>query len=300
MSRRELAARVVRYSGIPFLVRQLLGRGRPAILVYHDPSPETLDRHLRYLRPRYPFVTLDQVVAAVHAGDVAALPKRALAVTLDDGHAGNACLASVFRRHGVRPTIFLCSQIVGTRRKFWFDAGAADATALMRIPHSERLRHLDSVIGFREDREFPDEEPQALSCDDLKDLSSWADVGSHTRFHPILTTCDDEQCEREIVDSKREIEAITGRECRHFAFPNGDYDRREVALARRAGYRSARTVDVGWIDKDADVYRLRILGVTDDASIPMLAVQLSGVAMYLRYALRGNWKGRSPKNLLSG
>ena len=295
VSMRELIAAALRCSGLPLLARHGLGRKRATILLYHDPTSEVLDRHLDYLRRRYHFVTLDQVVDALAARGEWDLPPRALAVTLDDGHAGNARLAPVFRRYGVRPTINVCSQVVATRRRFWFAAGADGASALKRMPHAERLRRLEEAIGFRPDREYDDDPPQALSRADLAALPSWADVGSHSRFHPVLTTCDDPECEREIVQSKQEIEHLIGGECRHFAFPNGDYADRELELVRRAGYRSGRSVDVGWNARGADLRRLRVLGVTDDASIHVLAAQLSGVPMYLRYLLRGSLSGRSPK-----
>ena len=49
----------------------------------------------------------------------ARVPERALVVTFDDGHRGNHRLLPIFRRYGIRPTIYLCSQIVGTQRGYW-------------------------------------------------------------------------------------------------------------------------------------------------------------------------------------
>jgi hypothetical protein len=61
-----------------------------------------------------------------------------------------------------------------------------------------------------------------------------------------------------------------------------------------AGYVSARTVDIGWNGPDSDPYRLKVVGITDDASINYLVCQLSGIPAYVQYLLRGSLSGKSP------
>jgi len=132
----------------------------------------------------------------------------------------------------------------------------------------------------------------SLTATDLSAMKQYVSFGAHTRFHPILTMCTDTECEAEIRGSREDLEARFDTPCHHFSYPNGDYGDREVDFVRRAGFRSARTTDVGWNGPRTDPYRLRLTGVTDDASITMLAVQLSGIAAYLRCLARGNWTGR--------
>jgi peptidoglycan/xylan/chitin deacetylase (PgdA/CDA1 family) len=290
---RELAAFALRWSGLPFLVRHTIARRRVTIALYHDPTPEQFERHLRYLSRRYTFITLDHLVEAIRAGDASRLPPRSLVVTFDDGHRGNRALQPLFERYGLRPTIYLVSRVVGTRRRFWFrHVGEAQSHALMSLPHDERLEVLRQRSGFTPTTEYLEEDPQALSLAEISGLAGCVDFESHTCFHPSLVTCSDAECEAELRDSKRDLEKLLGRECRHFSYPNGDYSEREVRLARAAGYLSARTVDVGWNDAGTDPYRLRITGVTDDASIDLLAAQLSGITMYLRYLKAGSLRGR--------
>jgi len=68
---------------------------------------------------------------------------------------------------------------------------------------------------------------------------------------------------------------------------------RELNLVKAAGYRSARTTDVGWTDRNSDPFRLKITGVSDDASIHMVVAQLSGIATWLHFAAQGSWNGHS-------
>ncbi|MFC4069244.1 polysaccharide deacetylase family protein [Actinoplanes subglobosus] len=86
-------------------------------------------------------------------------------------------------------------------------------------------------------------QPGNLTWDDCRGLAaSGFDFGSHTVTHHRLSDQDDETAARELVDSKREIEEELGVEVRDFAAPYGhpsvDYRERDVAVARRAGYRS--------------------------------------------------------------
>lgn len=287
----EAIAAVVRASGLPALVRHTFGRRRAAILVYHDPQPEVLERHLRYLARRHAFCSLDTVVDAIRAGDWSAVPPRAVVLTFDDGHRGNAALEDLFRRYDVRPTIYLCSQVAGTRRRFWFHAAGDDRQALKRLPSAARRREL-ARRGFDPLREH-DDARDALSREELSTLAPVADLASHTRLHPVLTTCDDAECEEEITRSRAEIEQLTARPCRHLSFPNGDHTERERRLARAAGYASARTIDLGLCDVRTDPFALRALVVPDDASVTRLAAALVPVGpTYVRRLLSGSLSGR--------
>jgi peptidoglycan/xylan/chitin deacetylase (PgdA/CDA1 family) len=289
---REAIAFALRFSGIPLLVRHAVARRKATILLYHDPRPELLETHLGYLSRRYHFITLDRLVEAIGARDWSTIPPRSLVLTLDDGHRGNALLRPVFERWGVRPTLYLVSRVVGTSRHFWFRHVGDACYALMPHPNARRLELLRERFGFEPTREYAREERQALSAEEIAGMRASVDFGSHTCFHPILTTCSDAECERETRDSKRDLEELLGRECRHFSYPNGDYSERELRMAREAGYLSARTVDVGWNDVDTDPFRLRMLGVSDDASLNVLAVQLCGLTTYLRHLRGGSLSGR--------
>jgi peptidoglycan/xylan/chitin deacetylase (PgdA/CDA1 family) len=287
-ARREAIAFLVRWSGFPLLARTTYARRRAAILVYHNPEPETLERHLRFLsRRRYRFVALDELVDALRSGDWGKLPPRSVAVTLDDGHRGNVRLLDVFARYGVRPTLFVCTQIVGTHRRFWFtEVDSRTRDSLFELPNEERLMELEREIGFRHETEASDGEAQALGAAELAAMDGRVELAAHTRFHPILPSCDDATSVDEILGSKAEVEALTGRPCRHFSYPNGRYGQRELALVREAGFASARTIETGWTTAGTDPYRLPILGMPDDASLNIVAAQLTGLA-YVRNLMYG-------------
>jgi len=279
----------IRWSGLAWLARQAVARRRVGILMYHDPRPDELDAHLSYLGRRYSFISLDALVDALEERDFSALPRAPLVITIDDGHRGNAELSGVLRRHGVRPVIFLTTGVVGTDEPFWFKTvGPRESERLKRLPNEARLAALAALEPGP-----PPAGPQALGLEDLRALAPLVDFGAHTRTHPSLTTCGDEHCRHEIGQSKADVERMTGRPCRHFSYPNGDYSVREARVARACGFRSARTADPGWNGPTTDPYRLRILSASDGASLTRLIADLSGA--WLAVAMLRGWRrGRRP------
>ncbi len=279
-AQRESIAFLVRRTGLAALCRVTHARGKVGILVYHNPEPEVLDRHLRYLGKRYRFIELGQLVDALRRRDWSQIPSNSLVLTLDDGHRGNAKLRPLFERLGVRPTVFVCTQIVGTLRRFWWtEVDTRTRDHLHTVPNAERLHVLAERFGFRQEDEVVNGDRAALDASELADLVEWADVQAHTRFHPVLPMCSEEECEVEIVHGRTEVEQLTGRPCTHFSYPNGYYTDREIALLRRAGFSSARTIETGWNDVRSDPYRLKIVGMPDDASLNLVAAQLSGLPL---------------------
>ena len=81
-------------------------------------SPETLDLHLRELERHFELVHLDDWLRRARGGS--ALPKRACAITFDDGWRDNYEFAlPVLAKHGAPATVFLVSSYIGTTYRFW-------------------------------------------------------------------------------------------------------------------------------------------------------------------------------------
>ena len=284
---RELSARAFLWSGLCALTRRVLWRDKIAILLYHDPGPEALDRHLSYLGRFCEFIPLSDI-------DEPASGKPRVVITLDDGYAGNAQLLPVFIKHKVRPTIFVCSGLIGTERQFWFHHEATQRLGvemLKRLPNEQRLARLNEH-GFTM---LGEGKRQALSDEEIAAMKPWVDFQAHTRFHPTLTCCTDAESESEITISRQEIEERIGAPCTHFAYPNGNYGPREVAYLKAAGYRTARTCDAGWNDATTDRYRLKGMPVDDNASVAWLAAKLTAIPLFARYMMGGSFNGKMPQ-----
>ena len=80
-----------------------------------------------------------------------------------------------------------------------------------------------------------------LSLSDLREFANAGfEIGAHTVTHPVLTDLTGDALTREIVDCKRELEQILGREVPSFAYPKGRRNAETMQRVQEAGYRGAR------------------------------------------------------------
>ena len=275
---KNVIASVIWLSGMPFLIREWLCRDKVAILMYHDAEPVVFRKHLAYLSRHYTIISLDKLVDAIYQSDFSQLPPKSVVITIDDGHAGNFALLPIFKAFGFRPTLYVCTQLINTHRHFWFNiAGISkrDKEQLKRTTNAERLARLKQAADFEPEKEFP--ERQALNLVELTAMASHVDFQPHTQFHPILPQCTATECEQEILGSKRDLERLLGGTCNHFSYPNGDYSERELAVVTAAGFRSARTTDIGWNTVRTAPYQLKVIPMTDDAGPTLFRAELSGI-----------------------
>ena len=142
-----------------------------------------------------------------------------------------------------------------------------------------------------------------LSEADLRSLSDTgeATIGSHTVDHVRLDVIDPGQRLRQLVDSKEYLESVTGSECVHFCYPNGNLNRDTAKMAEEVGYRTATTTVPGFNVPGDDPFRLKRMHLPNYADESRLLALLSGF-----YGLRDRIMSRSravarPKRaLLSG
>ncbi len=278
--------------GIPILMRKFICGKKVTILAYHNPDPDHFEKHSKYLKKHFHFITIDTLVHGIENNDWDMIPSRAMVVTFDDGYKENYELASIFEKYSVIPTIYLCSEIVNTNRHFWFESDSTDISLLKKASYAALLQALKGSRGYEREKEYS--ERQAMNYEEMKALMNNVDFQSHTKYHPILTRCDRAEVKSEIADSKIELEKLLSKKISHFSYPNGDYSEREVGEVIQCGYESARTLDVGWNDRKADPFRLKAMAVDDDASLFVLCAQVHGLFGYLKYASHGSFKGRRP------
>jgi peptidoglycan/xylan/chitin deacetylase (PgdA/CDA1 family) len=270
MNSTRIAYRLVRYSGLPFMFREVFFRRATRIVAFHEPGPKEFERALAYLRKRYNIISLAEHLSG------RPLPAKPLVITFDDGHISNYALLPLFHKAGIHPTMFLCAGIVGTSRRFWFRHAAmhGSSDALKSVSDDERLRVL-ATTGFTPEREFA--VPQALTRAHIEEMKDQVDVQAHGVFHPCLPNCPDEVAAEEIAGPKRILEPLTGAPVTAFAYPNGDYCPRDIELLQNFGYTCGLTVDHGFNRRGDDPFKLKRLSVDDTGNLDSLSVKSSGV-----------------------
>lgn len=189
----------------------------PVVLCYHAVterwddalaiSPDTLERQLRLLlAARY---------RPIRAEDVLRNRRRTFHVTFDDAYRSVAEVMPVLERLSIPATIFVCTDL-------------ARSGSPMAVPELRGRAN-----------EYP-EELCTMDWDALAALSSrGVEIGSHTVSHPHLPALSDAELERELSESREQIEARLGRPCEFLSYPFGEEDARVRAAAKAAGYTAA-------------------------------------------------------------
>jgi hypothetical protein len=184
----------------------------------------------------------------------------------------------------------VCTSIVGTRRKFWFNVRHPryDDEALKSRPDHERLRLL-AEVGFAEDREY--ETREALSDEEMRAMADVVDFQSHTRFHVNLPRAMTVRSAEEIAWSKKELEARLGHVVYALAYPDNDYSSREMMLLKESGYKFGLCGDGYYNALDNDVWALRRLSVRDASSVDEAMVRASGLWAFIHKLFFGQKHG---------
>ena len=81
-------------------------------------------------------------------------------------------------------------------------------------------------------------------------------IGSHTVSHPGLTRIGEDDCRRELEESRRIIRERLGRDAFHFSYPHSMVDEGVRKAVSKAGFSSATLGYGGTIRKGDDRFRL--------------------------------------------
>ena len=159
------------------------------------------------------------------------LPPKSFCITFDDGYEDNFTNAlPILKKYGFKATIYLVPQYTYNS---WekFEEGTFD-----------KLLNLEQIKQMQE--------------------SGMIEFGSHTLHHKNLLTIPDIEAGVEIIDSKKEVEKMTGESCKSFAYPYGKYSDNIVRVVKNAGYKNATIVKRGFFEEDRpfEIKRVGILG----------------------------------------
>lgn len=196
------------YRMVPILAYHQITRTRPNRMAVLQTNFELQMAYLK--RNRYQVIPLDQLVDFLNfKGDV---PERAVVITFDDGWASTYNIAlPILEKYGYPATLFVTNSLIGSDKK-------------------------------------------ALNWTQVKELenSGVIDVQCHTRTHPDLSKVGDRDIQDylkflvdEMVDSREFLKKKIGKTCKYLAYPYGASNHLVVAMAEKAGYRAAFTVDRG-------------------------------------------------------
>ncbi|MDN5927805.1 MAG: polysaccharide deacetylase family protein [Hyphomicrobiales bacterium] len=247
-------------------------------------TPGFLDEVLTLMKQMgYIFVDMDEALSRIRK-PVPGL--RFATITADDGYRDNLVEAlPVLEKHGAPITVYVAPGLVEGAVDIWWElvediVTIADAVRLpgngvsvefdCRTEAAKRdsfwriMKHLSESVSEEDQRDVVrdmarkagiDVKPARNNVMNWKEIGRMAGhplvtIGAHTVHHFNLKRLPEPQALAEMADAAARIAGATGEMPRHMAFPYGfrsAVGRREVELARRAGFASAVTTRHGLI-----------------------------------------------------
>lgn len=205
---------LIPYRSIPVLVYHHVTETEREDIRAFSISPGRFLSQMRYLKKKgYASISLDELANIEMGGESGAGPgpkikspktKKLFAISFDDGYLDNYTNAfPVLKLFGFKATVFLATGFVGKKTQ---PIGSCAPSAHMDWPQAKEMqRH---GMSFQ----------------------------SHTCTHPDMTKIGVEQINRELNESRKEIEAHLGAPVRHFAYPYGRFNERVMERVKEAGY----------------------------------------------------------------
>jgi peptidoglycan/xylan/chitin deacetylase (PgdA/CDA1 family) len=250
-----------------FTYHRVLAHADP--LLPGEPTLDDFARQIEWLREHFCVLPLPEAAERLRTGS---LPRRAACVTFDDGYENNVTLAlPVLVRLRVPASFFVATGYVGGGRMWndtvieairgaapgeidlqWLELGRAVVNGV-----EERRTLIERVLGSLKYLEAGSRRTRAeelaerilqrplprlmMTVEQVRELdAAGMDVGAHTCSHPILSRSDDLVAQREIGDSRAQLQDWLGHAPVSFAYPNGrpgvDYAPRHVMMVRDAGF----------------------------------------------------------------
>jgi peptidoglycan/xylan/chitin deacetylase (PgdA/CDA1 family) len=277
-----------------------------------------LAAQLRVIRRLCTPIALEPALDDLFAGRP--LPPRAVALTFDDGYRDNLDLALPLLEDLDMPaTFFLVSGILDAEVEPWWELlgwafarsesravdwrgttvlGGAEARRypafwpvadrLKPMTRRERTEAVEELIdALRPRGPRPDWHRMFLDWSGAREMAARTSVGSHTRWHGILSreTASDQSAE--LAHAAGRIRDELGVPARTLAYPNGsaaDVDAGSVAGARAAGHDFAVTTEPGMNPPDTDplLVERQVLDPLDGATALRGVVRAPGAGGWVR------------------
>lgn len=180
--------------------------------------PRRFARQMAYLRKSgFVFYTVSALIE--HFKEHERFPERGIAVTLDDGWQDNYTNAfPVLQALGIVATVFIVPSCLGESST----KAAAEGEIARAHLSPEQVREMsDAGIEF----------------------------GSHSLNHRLLHQLPHKEVVIEVEEAKRQIEELTGKECKTFAYPAGYYNQQAQQIIADAGHIAAFSTTYGPVEK---------------------------------------------------
>ena len=155
------------------------------------------------------------------------LPDKTIVLTFDDGFGDNySNVFPILKKHNFPATIFLITGLINKEMN-------NSQNIPLKILNWEQIQEMHN--------------------------SGLIDFQPHTVNHQELN-------EKEIIDSRKEIEERLNKKCELFAYPRGLYNNKIIDILKDNGFKASRTLKNGKVNKGDNLFELKRISVNSTTS----------------------------------
>jgi peptidoglycan/xylan/chitin deacetylase (PgdA/CDA1 family) len=255
---------------------------------YHpdDITAIEFDKKIKHLKKHFNVLTLPQAMKLLKAKR---LPPKALVITFDDGYQDNFTVAApILKKHNCPATFFISTSGV-EEGCLWNDKveqllNSTTMTSISKdiIGESITIKNKnDKIRAFQQllsKLKFLSHEKRNLQLQKLanelgnveftrtmmttKQITKLHQdgftIGAHTHNHTILTTETIDDCQQELLNNKKSLEALINDKIKFIAFPNGlferDFNVKHCEIARKMDFSAGFSTNDGGAISSSNSY----------------------------------------------
>ena len=206
----------------------------------------TIDEYLKifnyFIDHEYKFISFDDFYKNLDPKE------KYIHISFDDGYFNNTRILPILEKYNIPCSIFVVMNNILKKQKYWWD-----------IIYNKRLLEGNSIINiykeisvlqnmhYKKIDEYiinnfgPSSlNPQSdidrpLTTEELKELNKndLITIGNHTFNHAMLNNLSEIEVKDQINKAQNEIELIIGERPKSFAFPNNNYNKKNLKILRK-------------------------------------------------------------------
>ena len=211
-------------------IERIIGLPKPAVtvLAYHavsndktivDITPETFQRQMAFLKERFAFIALDEVIDFIKGKKKCSKP--AVALTFDDGYMDVfEKVFPILKKEKIPAAVFAMSDPMHANR--------------------EELANKKALMSKKE-----------LS---LLHKNGWT-IGCHSSTHASFAGHAVDR-KKEIQNAKKQLEHALGVPVTYFAYPKGDYSQSIAESVKKTGFAAAFSFESGFISRKSNLFTI--------------------------------------------
>lgn len=280
------------------------------VFTFHQETNGALfEQVLLALKKRYRLVKADELEQLMKSGE--ALHNIAH-ISFDDGHRSfYDTVLPLLQKHTIPVSLFLSPYVVVSEKNFWFQEIADYDEVLLKKILARQLNLWEEELApfpvMAICKSLPYGTIEAMIADYQQQTgvlpkpflnmtreevlaaaqTGLVTIGAHSMHHPVLASESDAACEREIVDSVKELEKMLNHPVRYFAYPNGrpgmDFSEREKNILRSAGISMAFSTELSALRPGTDMLSIPRTG------FPRMGLPPQNPLIYFRLAMEKKW-----------